>query len=147
MELISLSTGYDLKDILAEIDLDDAMLNVDVLDTNTLHLEALLDVYPLHDYDILLDHIIETALGDVFALEQLLTYLDEADLGDDESIDSFAEYYTKWFDEYAEVLSGMLSDLDPTDPSFYYIGSVITRRDAGNGQAIILYVSSKDAEV
>lgn len=147
MELISLSSGYDLTQIMSEVKVEDAVLNVDVIDTNTLHLEELFDIYPLYDHDVLLDHIIETSLGDTYALENLLTYLEEADIADDSVIEVFADAYTDWFDKHAKTLSGALSSLDPSDPSFYFIGSVITRRDAGNGQVIILYVSSKDAEV
>lgn len=146
MELISLSSGYDLSQIMTEVTAEDAVLNVDVINTNALHLEELFDIYPLYDHDVLLDHIIETSLGDVYALEDLLTYLEEADLGDDSAIDAFADAYTAWFDKHATTLSGALSSLDPNDPSFYFIGSVITRRDAGNGQVIILYISSKDSE-
>lgn len=143
MELISLSSGYDLTQIMKEVNAENALLNVDVINTSILHLEELFDIYPLYDHDVLLDHIIRTSLGDAYALEDLLTYLEEADLGEDSLIDVFADAYTTWFDNHATKLSDELSSLDPTDPSFYFIGSVITRRDAGNGQVIILYVSSK----
>ena len=70
-ELISISQAFDIKEIIKDIDTDVATLQIVILDIREVTgLSALFEMYPLPDYDTLLDMLIKNIVEGGYGLDE-----------------------------------------------------------------------------
>lgn len=142
-ELISISQAFDIKEIIKDIDTDVATLQIVILDISEVTgLSALFEMYPLPDYDTLLDMLIVSIVEGGYRLDELVTYLEEAEIFvDQDELAVFIAAAEAWTAENANLLATILPNLTRSDENFSYIGAIINPHNTS--QATILYSCSK----